>query len=155
MFPRVRRGARNAGSEFPAQFGEDRVSLCGEAGLEGVVHAHAEIILPAFNGLGSKTADVELSFDWCWQLTGKMKPDIMTITVELQGTGTLEQSVFESSQPTEGDLSNFAWQNVKVAIKGIDAGTRIIIRPTNADPSISSTRDQNRWYLDNIKVTAR
>ena len=41
------------GSEFPAQFGEDRVSLGSEAGLEGVVHAHAEIILPAFNpGLG-------------------------------------------------------------------------------------------------------
>ncbi len=118
----------------------------------GKTSYNAGIILPAFNGLGSKTADVELSFDWCWQLTGKMKPDIMTITVELQGTGTLEQSVFESSQPTEGDLSNFAWQNVKVAIKGIDAGTRIIIRPTNADPSISSTRDQNRWYLDNIGV---
>ena len=118
----------------------------------GKTSYNAGIILPAFNGLGSRTADVELSFDWCWQLTAKMKPDVMTITVELQGNGTLEQSVFESSQPTEGDLSIFEWQTVKVAIKGIDAGTRIIIRPTNADPSISSTRDQNRWYLDNISV---
>jgi hypothetical protein len=41
---------------------------------------------------------------------------------------------------------------VKLTVVSATPQTRITIRPTNADPSVTSSRKQNRWYLDNIKV---
>ena len=60
----------------------------------------------------------------------------------------------ESAQPTEGDLTKLEWQHVKVRILGATPETRITIRPTNNDPKVTSSRDQNRWYLDNIRVVS-
>jgi hypothetical protein len=40
-----------------------------------------------------------------------------------------------------------------VRILGATPSTRITIRPTNTDPGVSnSARNQNRWYLDNLRV---
>ena len=123
----------------------------------GKTSYNSGIVLPALKNV-SGTADVELSFDWAWCMTGASKPDIMTLTVTVSGggtiaaTGTTVSGNIESTQPTEGDLTKLEWQHAKVKILGATPETRITIRPTNTDPSISSSRKQNRWYLDNIKV---
>ena len=124
----------------------------------GKTSYNSGIILPALSQIGG-TADVDLTFDWCWCMTGASKPDVMTLTVTVTGggrladTGTEVSGNIESAQPTEGDLTKLEWQHAKVRILGATPSTRITIRPTNADPSITSTRKQNRWYLDNVRVT--
>ena len=118
------------------------------------------LVLPALAAIEG-TADVVVEFDWCWHLTGGMKPDIMTVSVDAtvgkfptSGAGTSLD--LESAQPTADDQSELAWQHVTLELNGATAETVLTIRPTNADPSIqNAARSQNRWYLDNIKVTTK
>ena len=123
----------------------------------GKTSYNSGIILPALSKIDG-TDNVELSFDWSWCMTGASKPDVMTLTVTVTGGGVLADTKtevsgnIESAQPTEGDLTRLEWQHAKVVILGATPSTRITIRPTNNDPSITSTRKQNRWYLDNVRV---
>lgn len=124
----------------------------------GKTSYNSGIVLPAMSEITGK-ADIELSFDWCWQVTAAYKPDIMTLTVEVVGNGACDDTggktsgEIDSAQSTEDGKSKIEWQNRTVRINGVDANTRIIIRPTNADPTVSNAaRKQNRWYLDNILV---
>ena len=116
------------------------------------------IILPALSGLTS-SANVELTFDWCWCMTGASKPDTMTLTVQIDGGGedadthTSASADITSAQPTADDLTKLEWQHASVKVNGAGSATRLTIRPTNYDPYVSNTRGQNRWYLDNVKVT--
>ena len=126
----------------------------------GKTSYNSGIILPALSGIAG-TADVDLTFDWCWCMTAASKPDVMTLTVSVTGggrladTGTEVSGNIESTQPTEGDLTKLEWQHATVRILGATPSTRITIRPTNADPTVTSTRKQNRWYLDNIRVVGQ
>ena len=124
----------------------------------GKTSYNSGLILPALSKI-SGTADVDLTFDWCWCMTGGAKPDVMTLTVTVTGggkladTGTEVSGNIESAQPTEGDQTKLEWQHAKVRILGATPSTRITIRPTNNDPGVSnSARNQNRWYLDNVRV---
>lgn len=124
----------------------------------GKTSYNSGIILPAMSEING-TADVELSFDWCWQVTGAYKADIMTLTVEVVGEGTCADSgaklssEIESTQSTVDGESKIEWQSKTLRINGVNSSTRLIIRPTNADPAVSNPeRSQNRWYLDNILV---
>ena len=47
------------------------------------------LILPALTALTS-AANVELTFDWCWCMTGGSKPDIMTLTAAVSGGESTE-----------------------------------------------------------------
>ena len=109
------------------------------------------LILPAITSLKAAT-NVELTFDWCWCMTGSSKPDIMTLTVAVSGGTDTELS---SEQPTAEDLTKLEWQHASVTINGVTSTTRITLRPTNSDPYKSNTRGQNRWYLDNIKIVTK
>ena len=117
------------------------------------------IILPALKTIEG-TADVTLTFDWCYCMTGGSKPDLTTITAVLTGGGTFASNGTEISDEivsgqvvTDGGTTSLAWQTVELSIKGATSATRITIRPTNNDPDVTnSARHQNRWYLDNIKV---
>ena len=116
------------------------------------------ITLPAMASIAG-AVNAELTFDWCWQVTGGFKPDIMTLTVEIVGNGkcTVSNDVLspgiESAQSRVDGESKIEWQHASVALSGIDKDTRIKIRPTNYDPYIENeARGQNRWYLDNVKV---
>lgn len=109
------------------------------------------LILPALTALTS-AANVELTFDWCWCMTGKSKPDIMTLTAAVAGG---ESTELTSAQPTAEDQTKLEWQHASVTINGATAETRITLRPTNSDPYVSNTRGQNRWYLDNIKIVTK
>ena len=114
--------------------------------------------LPALSAIQG-SANVQIEFDWCWQLTGKNKPDIMTLSVDATAgqfadTAGPTSAALESSQSTEGDVSELAWQHVVIVLNGATAETVLTIRPTNADPDVqNAARHQNRWYLDNIKIT--
>lgn len=117
----------------------------------GKSDCNSGIILPALSALKVAT-DVELTFNWCWCMTGKSKPDIMTLTVEADGVTT----ELTSSQPTAEDKTKLEWQNATVTLKGVTSSSRIILRPTNTDPYISNKdRGQNRWYLDNIMIVTK
>jgi hypothetical protein len=109
------------------------------------------LILPALTALTS-AANVELTFDWCWCMTGGSKPDIMTLTAAVSGG---ESTELTSTQPTAEDQTKLEWQHASVTINGATAETRITLRPTNSDPYVSNTRGQNRWYLDNIKIVTK
>lgn len=126
----------------------------------GKTACNSGLILPALSGI-SGTADVDLTFDWCWCMTGASKPDIMTLTVTVSGggrladTGTTVSGEIQSNQPTKDDQTRLEWQHAKITVLGATPSTRITIRPTNADPAVSSSRKQNRWYLDNIRVVGK
>ncbi len=109
------------------------------------------LVLPALSAL-TATATVELTFDWCWCMTGGSKPDIMTLTAEVQGGASEELT---STQPTADDQTKLEWQHASVTFTGVTAESRISLHPTNVDPYISNTRGQNRWYLDNIKIVTK
>jgi hypothetical protein len=109
------------------------------------------LILPALTALTAATT-VELTFDWCWCMTGGSKPDIMTLTAAVSGGTDTELT---SAQPTADDQTKLEWQHASVTIPGATAETRITLRPTNSDPYVSNTRGQNRWYLDNIKIVTK
>ena len=124
----------------------------------GKTSYNSGIILPAMSEIKG-TADIELTFDWCWQVTGAYKPDLMTLSVEVVGEGTCDDTggkisgEIDSAQSTVDGESKIEWQNRTVRINGANASTRIIIRPTNYDPAVSNeARKQNRWYLDNLLV---
>ena len=120
---------------------------------------NAGIVTPALTNLGAATAHVTLEFDWCWQVTGSYKPDIMTLTVVVDGggtcadTGNATSGNIESAQSRVDGESKIEWQHATLQLKDVSSSSRLVIRPTHADPAVSNTRGQNRWYLDNIKVT--
>ena len=118
------------------------------------------ISLPALSSIEG-AADVVIEFDWCWQVTGAYKPDLMTLSVDatagtFAATGAATSAELESAQSTVDGESHIEWQHVVVELNGATAETILTIRPTNADPDIqNAARHQNRWYLDNIKVSTK
>lgn len=118
---------------------------------------NAALVLPALSAIQG-TVNVQIDFDWCWQVTGERKPDIMTMSVETS-TGKFEQTglkVSESLESTQSQTdgeSHLAWQHATVILTEATAETVLTIRPTYADPAKQNpARKQNRWYLDNIKI---
>ena len=114
--------------------------------------------LPALSAIQG-AANVQIEFDWCWQVTGAYKPDIMTLSVDATAgqfadTAGPTSAALESTQSTVDGESHIAWQHVVIVLNGATAETVLTIRPTNADPDVqNAARHQNRWYLDNIKIT--
>lgn len=113
--------------------------------------------LPALSAIQGQV-NIVIDFDWCWQVTGAYKPDIMTVTVEssngkFEQTGTAVSQNLESAQSQVDGESKIEWQHASVVLTDATAETVLTIRPTNADPDKQNkARHQNRWYLDNIKI---
>ena len=118
------------------------------------------ISLPALSAING-TADVTIEFDWCWQVTGAYKPDIMTLSVDASvgkfaESGGATSSELESAQSVVDGESHIEWQHAVVELNGATAETVLTIRPTYADPDVqNAARHQNRWYLDNIKIVTK
>lgn len=114
--------------------------------------------LPALSAIQG-AANVQIEFDWCWQVTGAYKPDLMTLSVDATAgqfadTAGPTSAALESTQSTVDGDSHIVWQHVVIVLNGATAETVLTIRPTNADPDVqNAARHQNRWYLDNIKIT--
>ena len=117
----------------------------------------AALRLPALSAIEG-TKNVQIDFDWCWQVTGSNNADIMTVSVEttagkFEQTGIAVSEALESTQSTASQQSHLAWQHATVILTEATAQTVLTIRPTYADPDRQNpARHQNRWYLDNIKV---
>lgn len=113
--------------------------------------------LPALSTIQG-TVNVQIDFDWCWQVTGANKPDIMTVSVEttngkFEQTGLAMSENLESAQSLTDGESHLAWNHATVILTEATAETVLTIRPTYADPDKqNAARHQNRWYLDNIKI---
>ena len=126
----------------------------------GKISWNGAISLPALSSIEG-AADVVIEFDWCWQITGSYKPDLMTLSVDatagtFAATGAATSAELESAQSTVDGESHLEWQHVVVELNGATAETILTIRPTNADPDIqNAARHQNRWYLDNIKISTK
>ena len=123
----------------------------------GQTSYNAALRLPALSSIQG-TANIQIDFDWCWQVTGERKPDIMTMSVEttngkFEQTGLGMSEQLESTQSQTDGESHLAWQHARVILTDATAETVLTIRPTYADPAKqNSARKQNRWYLDNIKI---
>lgn len=96
-------------------------------------------------------ADVEISFD-----IAKNGTDRMTVTVEIQGDGQIEDGetplMSKPFVPIDNKATDQPWQwkhHQSVRVKGVTARTRFTIRATQ----FPSTSGYYRWFLDNIKIT--
>lgn len=123
----------------------------------GKTGVNSGITLPACS-FGKNPVDAVVEFDWCPQITTKRNhQDPVELVVEISGTGTAENGnpVSDAVSATLGkdgtDLFVLSWQHAEFRLKGVTDETRITIRPLNMT---IGEKDQNRWYVDNIKVTA-
>lgn len=101
------------------------------------------IRLPAMDYAGASS--VILTFDWGVNI-GEKGPDAVELEVVVEGNGTVDAGPFKH---TAGD---WEWQKETITISGIDANTRITIRPTVFSGVVDS--GYYRWFLDNVKVVA-
>ena len=96
-----------------------------------------------------------VEFDWCAHMGASGKVDAVTITVEIDGPGTVETASgnlnAKISDPivSTQETGRMFWMPASVKISGATSETRITIRPTN----INSEPEYQRWHLDNIKVS--
>lgn len=109
------------------------------------------MMLPALELRGDELLNVDIDFDWCAHMTGSGNIDKVSIVVELTGKGTFSNGT-QVSDPfvTTQEKGHLEWQHATVMAKGVNNTTRFIIRPLEY---ASVTPDQQRWHLDNIKIS--
>lgn len=109
------------------------------------------MMLPALELQGSELLNVDIDFDWCAHMTGSGNIDKVSVVVELTGKGTFSNGT-QVSDPfvTTQEKDHLEWQHASVMAKGVNNTTRFIIRPLEY---ASVTPDQQRWHLDNIKIS--
>lgn len=109
------------------------------------------MMLPALELQGDELLNVDIDFDWCAHMTGGGNIDKVSIVVELTGKGTFSNGT-QVSDPfvTTQEKGHLEWQHATVMAKGVNNTTRFIIRPLEY---ASVTPDQQRWHLDNIKIS--
>lgn len=131
--------------------------ICANYLKFGQTSYNGALMLPPLSEIEG-ISDVLVEFDWCWQVTGHNRPDLMTLSVDatvgqFAATGTATSAPVESVQSTVDGESHLAWQHASIVLNGATPETILTIRPTEADPSVQNPlRHQNRWYLDNIQV---
>ncbi|MBO8482595.1 MAG: BACON domain-containing protein [Bacteroidetes bacterium] len=115
----------------------------------GKTDYHSGLGLPSIGDIRDGEA-VSLIFDWCAQMTGSGNIDKLTLTVETENGGTVVSPQMPVSPDQEkGELK---WQTVTVRIEGLTAASVIKIRPTQMDLGKDESPDQQRWYIDNIRI---
>lgn len=109
------------------------------------------MMLPKQDFKGDELINVDLDFDWAAHMTGSGNIDKVQIVVELTGKGTFDNGT-QISDPfiTTQEKGHIEWQHATVMAKGVNNTTRFIIRPAEY---ASVTPDQQRWHLDNIKIS--
>lgn len=107
--------------------------------------------LPPMEFKGSELINVYIEFDWAAHMTGSGNIDKVQVVVELEGKGSFDNGT-NVSDPfvTTQEKGHIEWQHAKVLAKGVNNQTRIVLRPAEYS---SVTPDQQRWHVDNIKVS--
>ena len=121
----------------------------------GKTDYHTGIGLPVIAYSGNAT----LSFQWCAHMTGSGNIDNVQIVVEIDGPGYVETSSgnakisdpFVSTQ-TKGQMF---WMDASVNLSDLTQESRIKIRPVNMDIAPDVKPDQQRWYIDNVKIVKK
>ena len=108
--------------------------------------------LPKMELQGSDLVNIDLEFDWSPHMTGSGNIDKVSVVAEIvEGSGSFDNGTKVSdpfvNECKKGDLK---WHHVNTMIRGANNTTRIIIRPFEY---ASVTPDQQRWHLDNIKIS--
>ena len=100
---------------------------------------------------GSELINVYIEFDWAAHMTGSGNIDKVQVVAELEGKGSFDNGT-NVSDPfvTTQEKGHIEWQHAKVLAKGVNNQTRIVLRPAEYS---SVTPDQQRWHVDNIKVS--
>ena len=107
--------------------------------------------LPPMELKGSELINVYIEFDWAAHMTTNGDIDKVQIVAELEGKGSFDNGT-NVSDPfvTTQEKGHIEWQHAKVLAKGVNNQTRIVLRPAEYS---SVTPDQQRWHVDNIKVS--
>lgn len=107
--------------------------------------------LPPMEFKGSELINVYIEFDWAAHMTVSGNIDKVQVVVELEGKGSFDNGT-NVSDPfvTTQEKGHIEWQHAKVLAKGVNNQTRIVLRPAEYS---SVTPDQQRWHVDNIKVS--
>ncbi|CDC64835.1 putative uncharacterized protein [Bacteroides sp. CAG:770] len=107
--------------------------------------------LPPMELKGSELINVYIEFDWAAHMTTSGDIDKVQIVAELEGKGSFDNGT-NVSDPfvTTQEKGHIEWQHAKVLAKGVNNQTRIVLRPAEYS---SVTPDQQRWHVDNIKVS--
>lgn len=107
--------------------------------------------LPPMEFKGSELINVYIEFDWAAHMTGSGNIDKVQVVAELEGKGSFDNGT-NVSDPfvTTQEKGHIEWQHAKVLAKGVNNQTRIVLRPAEYS---SVTPDQQRWHVDNIKVS--
>lgn len=107
--------------------------------------------LPPMEFKGSELINVYIEFDWAAHMTGSGNIDNVQVVAELEGKGSFDNGT-NVSDPfvTTQEKGHIEWQHAKVLAKGVNNQTRIVLRPAEYS---SVTPDQQRWHVDNIKVS--
>ena len=90
-----------------------------------------------------------LIFDWCAQMTGSGNIDKLTLTVETENGGTVVTQMPIGPDQVKGELK---WQTVTVRLENLGASSVISIRPTQMWLEKGESPNQQRWYIDNIRI---
>ena len=109
---------------------------------------HTGLKLPAIEEI-PEGESVALTFDWCAQMTGSGNIDKLTLTVETEGGGTVATGMPISPDQVKGELK---WQTVTVRIDNYSPASVVSIRPTQMWIAKDESPDQQRWYIDNIRI---
>lgn len=107
--------------------------------------------LPPMEFKGSELINVYIEFDWAAHWTNSGNIDKVQVVAELEGKGSFDNGT-NVSDPfvTTQEKGHIEWQHAKVLAKGVNNQTRIVLRPAEYS---SVTPDQQRWHVDNIKVS--
>lgn len=107
--------------------------------------------LPPMEFKGSELINVYIEFDWAAHMTTSGNIDKVQVVAELEGKGSFDNGT-NVSDPfvTTQEKGHIEWQHAKVLAKGVNNQTRIVLRPAEYS---SITPDQQRWHVDNIKVS--
>ncbi len=108
----------------------------------GKTNYHNCLTLPAMSGV-SGSVNVDLSFDWSVQDTGK------EFVVEITGGGTCSDTGLAVSAPFS-QASKLTWERKTLLLRGITSASRITVRPNVSSYSVSGVY---RWFIDNIRVS--
>ena len=119
----------------------------------GATSKHHGLKLPAI--AAADGSDVTLSFDWSPHMTGKGNIDKVKLVVEIEGDGQIVTAAgtakISDVLVNDWEKGQLKWKNVMIQIKGLKATDRISIRPTDLTDHDGIT--QQRWYIDNIRIS--
>lgn len=106
------------------------------------------LILPVFENVPAD-GKLNVSFDWCPMVQGSGTYDATQMAVFVRNEGE-EDVEFKAPEHTWAKNSEMSWTTATLTIEGVKAGSKIIIRNTNAGWAKTTAQ---RWFIDNIKFT--